>query len=98
MPKMQHHFSLKNYNSFGIDVSATLYATPETIEELKGVLDQYDFTNLPYLVMGEGSNLLFKGDFEGLVLNPRMKGIELVEDGYVNILLRNDMVIPAMDN
>lgn len=88
MPKMQHHFSLKNYNSFGIDVSATLYATPETIEELKGVLDQYDFTNLPYLVMGEGSNLLFKGDFEGVVLNPRMKGIELVEDETEQVVVR----------
>ncbi|MEN8228261.1 MAG: UDP-N-acetylmuramate dehydrogenase [Bacteroidota bacterium] len=80
MPAMQQHFSLKNHNSFGIDISASLFANPETTEELNGLVDQYDFVNLPYLVMGEGSNLLFKGDFEGMVLNPGMKGIELVED------------------
>ena len=88
MPAIQQHFSLKNHNSFGIDISAALFANPETTKELKGLLDQYDFINLPYLVMGEGSNLLFKGDFKGMVLNPGMKGIELVEEENEQVVVR----------
>ncbi len=88
MPAIQHHFSLKDCNSFGIDVRAALYTTPETTEQIAGIMDQYDFRNLPILVMGEGSNLLFKDNFEGLVLNPRIKGIELVEDEGEQVVVR----------
>ena len=83
MTAIQHHFSLKDCNSFGIDVRAALYSTPKTPEQIVSIMDQVDFRNLPILVMGEGSNLLFKDNFEGLVLNPRIKGIELVEEDSV---------------
>ena len=80
MPAMQHNISLKDRNSLGIEIKAALYAIPETRQDLTQLLGHYDFKNLPFLIMGEGSNLLFKSDFEGLVLNPRIRGIELVED------------------
>ena len=88
MPGLQHNFSLKDHNSFGIDVKASLYASPETTEQLSELYDQYDFHKFPYLVIGEGSNLLFKDDYDGLVLNPRMKGIELVKDEGKQVVVR----------
>ncbi len=88
MPVIHHQYSLKNHNSFGVNVKAALYATPESREALTELLDQYDFQTLPFLVMGEGSNLLFKGNFEGLVLNPRMKGIQLLEDKDQQVVVR----------
>lgn len=88
MPLLHHHYSLKDHNSFGVHVNAALFASPETNEQLTEVLDQYDYRNLPYLVMGEGSNLLFTNDFEGLILNPRMKGIQLVEDEGEQVVVR----------
>ena len=69
---MHHNYSLKENNSFGIDVTASLFATPGTTEELASVIDQYDTKNLPFLVVGEGSNILFKKNFEGLVMKPSM--------------------------
>jgi len=88
MPELQQDFSLKDHNSFGIDVKASLYASPKTTEQLIEVLNQYDCQNLPFLIIGEGSNLLFKNNFEGLVLNPGMKGIELLKDEGKQVLVR----------
>lgn len=88
MPAIQHQFSLKDYNSFRIDIKAGLYTAPASIEELAGLMNQYDFRELPYLVIGEGSNLVFKEDFEGLVLNPQMNGFELVEKKDEEVVVR----------
>lgn len=38
--------------------------------------------------MGEGSNILFTKDFEGLILKPGMKGIELLEEGESEVLVK----------
>jgi UDP-N-acetylmuramate dehydrogenase len=83
----QNH-SLKNLNSFGVEVYASLYASPTSVEELKRILENYDDTQNPLLVMGEGSNLLFTKNFEGLVVSPGMMGIELLEESESEVLVK----------
>jgi UDP-N-acetylmuramate dehydrogenase len=73
---MQSNYSLANHNSFRINVNASLFCAPENLDQLDSVSDEYDF-NRPFLVLGEGSNLLLTKDFDGLVLNPRLTGIEM---------------------
>lgn len=75
-----HTHPLRNLNSFGLDSRASYYAGPENLEELCEVLENPAYSTLPLLVLGEGSNILFRNDFDGLVLQPRMKGIDLVEE------------------
>lgn len=88
MQALLHRFSLSDHNSFRIEVHAALFAAPGTLEQLSGVFDHYDPRSQPFLVIGEGSNILFRGDFKGLVVNPRMKGIELVEDDRDHVVVR----------
>ncbi len=88
MLAMQHQFSLRGINTFGVEAKASLYAAPENQEELAVVLEEYDYQNLPLLVMGEGSNILFKQDFEGLIINPKITGIEMLEDSGNEVLVR----------
>ena len=88
MSDVYHHYSLKEANSFGIDAHTSMFATPGNPEELGTLLETYDYQKLPFLVMGEGSNILFKNDFEGLVVNPRMNGIELVENDGDDVVVR----------
>lgn len=84
--------SLLDYNTFGIDVKASVIAEYETIEGLKTILRSPFAT--PYInntwSIGQGSNLLFKQDFDGLILHGKIKGIELIsgaEEGlqYVKV-------------
>lgn len=74
---MQQNYPLTNHNSFGVQVTASLYSAPESLDLLVALTETYDFNQLPFLVIGEGSNLLFTKNFNGLVLNPMLKGIEL---------------------
>jgi len=87
MSYIQHRVSLKEHNTFGIECRAALFARPENTKQLTRLLEDYDTRSHPFLVLGEGSNILFKSDFEGLVLKPGIKGIELVEDNGEEVLV-----------
>jgi len=45
-------------------------------DAIPALLDLPDLRGLPVLVLGEGSNVLFAGDFPGLVLHPALRGME----------------------
>ncbi len=77
---MQIHknYSLKNHNTFNIDVEASYFVAPQSTEELHEILSDKDLTNNPILIIGEGSNLLFVNDFKGLVIQPNIKGKQVV--------------------
>lgn len=84
---MQDH-PLKKHNSFGVDVKASLFTAPGTVEDLLAIYDHYDCDHLPFLVIGEGSNLLFTSDYEGLIIHPSMKGVELIEENESAVLVK----------
>lgn len=88
MPEIQHQFSLKAINTIGVEAYALFYAAPENQEELTAVLKEHDHQNLPFMVVGEGSNILFKQDFEGLILHPKITGIEILEDRGNDLLVQ----------
>ena len=72
---IQENFSLKNYNSFGVDVSAKYFAEVTSLEELREALNYSKTESLPILFLGGGSNVLFTRDFNGLVIHLDLKGV-----------------------
>lgn len=74
--------SLKPYNTFGIDVNAYFFSHFTSQDELSELLSNPEFKNIPKLILGGGSNILFTKDFEGIVLKNNIPGIAVVgEDG-----------------
>ena len=74
--------SLLNHNTFGIDQGCNALYEPTSVEELRSTLAM--LCKEPLLVIGGGSNLLLTQDFEGNVLHPLIKGIEVSEkDAYI---------------
>ena len=76
-----HNFSLKSSNTFGISVIAKHYLTVDSPEDLikffeenKAVKDE------KRLFLGAGSNLLFVGDFDGVVIHSDIQGILLTSE------------------
>ncbi len=86
---VKENFSLKHYNSFGIDVIAKYFSTFNSINELEGLLESKLITHNPSLitVLGGGSNILFTKDVDGLVLKNDIKGIEQIneDENYVYV-------------
>jgi UDP-N-acetylmuramate dehydrogenase len=78
LPALQHDFSLRALNTFGIDARAHAYLPVDGADVLRAVRDDAALAALPRLVLGGGSNLLLTQDFNGLVLHMRGAGIELV--------------------
>lgn len=80
--------SLKEYNTFGIDVSSTYYVEAGTIEKISFAANFAAYNEVPIMVLGGGSNTLFTGNYNGMVLRPTVRGIALAEDMPREVLLR----------
>ena len=79
---IQENFSLKTFNTFGVEAKAKYFAEVNSLEELKETLQ---FSYSPILVLGGGSNVLFTKDFDGLVIKLNLKGIseEVLNENHV---------------
>jgi UDP-N-acetylmuramate dehydrogenase len=72
--------SLKNFNTFGIDVNARFFSEALTEEEIIKLVKHLRADYFPLLILGGGSNILFTKDFPGTVLKISNKGIVLSKE------------------
>jgi UDP-N-acetylmuramate dehydrogenase len=77
--RIESKVSLRPYNSFGVEARATHFARVASVEELIGLVEDPHWRAMPRLVLGGGSNVLFTGDFDGLVIKVAIMGIEVLE-------------------
>lgn len=76
--KIKKNAPLSKYTTFGIGGPADLMALPQTVKELKEVLDFVEAEGIPFFILGGGSNVLFKDEgFRGMVI--RMSALNGIE-------------------
>jgi len=75
--KGKTNFSLKDYNSFGIDVQASSFYSIPSESALQTLLKNI---HQPIFILGGGSNLLLTKDLTANVLYNQIEGIELVQE------------------
>lgn len=82
---IQQNASLKAFNTFGIDANADYFAHIEDADQLAELLTNSTFTQMPKLILGEGSNILFTKNYDGIVIKNAIKGIKVIneDDHYV---------------
>ncbi len=78
--------SLKDLNTFGIDVKAHCLVCCDTISDLQTVAKQSGDGRK--LVLGGGSNVLFMSDFDGIVIHPCVQGIEVISETNTEVVVR----------
>lgn len=76
----QENYSLKKHNTFHLDVAAKYFAQVRSEAELLELLHDPICKNSKILILGDGANILFTKDYEGVVLQMKIKGIKLVEE------------------
>lgn len=103
--EVQENHSLKKLNTFGIDARARYFASFENEEELKKLLELKKQQNLSLLLLGGGSNLLFTRDYDGLVLQNKIKGLSIEKENADYALIKagagepwHDLVLFAIKN
>jgi len=88
MAILHENFSLKAYNTFGIEAKADYFFQFDTVGEIQSFLNDNTLDNMNYLILGSGSNILFTNDYPGLILHPNIKGMEIVEENEDSVLVK----------
>jgi UDP-N-acetylmuramate dehydrogenase len=103
-PSIQENVSLQEYNTFGINVKARLFATVASEKALQDLLQLDEAKNTPILVLGGGSNILFTTEYAGLVIKMGIEGIDVsTTDDKVYVtagagVVWNDLVLFCVQN
>ena len=81
------NYSLRDYNTFGIDAYAKYFAAFNSVDDLQSLLQSGEYKNEPKLFLGGGSNILFTKKFDGLVLKNEIDGIKIIheEEKYIYV-------------
>jgi len=72
--------SLKNLNTFGVDIKTKLFAEIFAEDELIKILSDKKVKNEKKIVIGGGSNILFTKNYDGIVLKVSSPGINVIEE------------------
>jgi len=84
--QVKENHSLKNYNTFGVDVKTKYFAEIKNLKELKKILKQYP--NEKILILGSGSNTLLVDDWNGITLKIEILGIEKVKEDEKEVYIK----------
>lgn len=85
---MYSNFSLREYNTFGLDVAASKVCVVHGQSSLEKLFKEGVFHNEKVIVLGGGSNVLFLDDYiEGLVVLIENKGICVSEESNDTVLV-----------
>lgn len=72
------NFSLKKYNTFGIEAKAKEFTAIHSVEELKNVLVENQ--SKKKFILGGGSNMLLTQDIDALVIHIDLKGKKIIRE------------------
>ena len=96
--KIERDISLFAYNTFGIDAKAKTFIEYYSLDELRQVLKEHKGERI--LHIGQGSNLLFTKDFDGVILHSGMARARFLDDETVeaqNGLRLDDLIAQLTD-
>jgi len=71
---------LAERNTLRVAARARWLATVRDPSALPALLARSEFAGQPVMVLGQGSNVLFAGDFAGLVVVPAWRAVQVLED------------------
>jgi UDP-N-acetylmuramate dehydrogenase len=78
---LKQNLNLKKFNTFGISALAAYFSQADNLDDLQEGLEYIRKKNMPFLILGGGSNLLFTKNFDGFVLRNALKGITVQDNG-----------------
>ena len=78
--------SLQPFHTFNIPANAREIIEATSIEHIQQAWQKAQAEKLPVLFLGQGSNMLFLEDFQGIVIVNRLSGIQHTEDSDYHYL------------
>jgi UDP-N-acetylmuramate dehydrogenase len=102
--KILEGYSLKSFNTFGIDAKCSFFVEVHTVDELVNLLKSDIAQQNEIFILGGGSNLLITKDLDCLVIKISIVGIHVIEEQNDEVLLAggagevwHDFVMKALE-
>jgi UDP-N-acetylmuramate dehydrogenase len=88
MTQIQQNIPLRQYNTLGIDAMARYFAAFTSADELGELIESNPNTGTTPLILGGGSNILFKNDVNKLVLKNDLPGLTVVKEDADHVYVK----------
>jgi UDP-N-acetylmuramate dehydrogenase len=105
MPHIRERVNLREFNTFRISATCELFTEINSVPDFQALTSESAYQDNRKLVLGGGSNLLFRNDFKGMVLKNNLPGIEIIADQKDEVLVRagagvvwHDLVMWSLEN
>lgn len=82
------HADLSAFNTFGLSAKTEYLARFSTAEHLRTLLAMPELQDLPRMILGGGSNVLFTQDFPGAVLLNEISGIDVIREDAQHVYVQ----------
>jgi UDP-N-acetylmuramate dehydrogenase len=82
---IREHVDLRHLNTFHVSAKARWLVTISDTAQLQGVLAWQRQQQVPFMLIGQGSNVLFKQDYPGLVIELHHRGIRKVDETATHV-------------
>lgn len=86
--RLFQNYPLQDITTFHAKVFARYYTVFSSVEFLKQILSSPEVKAMPFIILGGGSNVLFTGDFNGVIIRNAMEGIEVIKEEEDTIYIR----------
>ena len=87
--------NLKEYNTYRLEAFCKYMVLPKSVKELQEVINYCLHKDIKYFVLGNGSNVILDGTFDGIVINMKnLNGVELVSD--TDIIAYSGIMMPKL--
>ncbi len=86
--RIEQNYPLLKHNTFNIDVKTRWFLEYENETDLENLLRDEYFFSQAFWHIGQGSNLLFLGDFNGVIVHSAIKGINIIKGDEEHVWLK----------
>ncbi len=74
------NFNLKHFNTFHVSAHGRYFVNATNLTCLRDALAFANKKEIPFMLIGQGSNLLFKEDYPGLIIEINVRGRKLIRE------------------
>lgn len=86
--ELHYGASLHALNTLRVNASTAVLAEVTCADDLPDLFAAIDTQHTPWMVLGEGSNVLFVDDFPGIVVQPRLMGVDRLDESNGRVRIR----------
>lgn len=81
-------FSLRDLNTFNLEAKAEIYIEIADKQDIESFVRKRKYLEMPHIVLGNGSNIVFSKNYKGVVLKNSLSGMEILQEDDNEVVIK----------